>query len=227
MGGSRAVEANTEHCHTRGTNTAWSGVTRVAMMPVSFRRPMIAGPLAIILLLRCTVTSFQFVGLERSRINQPSLLLHSSVSEVAAEAQHTPVNGDADASVEGGSSLSSVDPEMRRLIDLEDNRQNFGLELIASENFVSSAVKEALGSCLTNKYSEGQVGKRYYGGNEYIDAIESLCMERALSLYGLEPDEWGVNVQPYSGSPANFAAYTALVGQVCSVSPLSLNTSFN
>lgn len=193
-------------------------------MSVSIRRPMIAAPFAIILLLRCTVTSFQYVGLERSRTNQPSpLLLHSSVSaEVAAGAGHTPVNGNADATVEGGSSLSNVDPEMRRLIDLEDNRQNFGLELIASENFVSSAVKEALGSCLTNKYSEGQVGKRYYGGNEYIDAIESLCMERALALYGLEPDEWGVNVQPYSGSPANFAAYTALVGQVCSFPLYSL-----
>jgi len=64
---------------------------------------------------------------------------------------------------------------------------------------------------LTNKYSEGQVGKRYYGGNEYIDEIESLCMSRALDLFDLDPDEWGVNVQPYSGSPANFAAYTALL----------------
>ena len=195
------------------------------MMRASTRRPMIAGSFAIILLLRCTVTSFQFVGIKRLKTNQPSLRLHSgsSVSEVAAdEAQHTPVNGNADASVEGGSSLSNVDPEMRRLIDLENTRQRDGLELIASENFVSSAVKEALGSCLTNKYSEGQVGKRYYGGNEYIDAIESLCMERALSLYRLEPDEWGVNVQPYSGSPANFAAYTALVGQARSFLPLLL-----
>jgi len=109
------------------------------------------------------------------------------------------------------SSLASVDPELERLIGLEESRQKLGLELIASENFVSKSVKEALGSCLTNKYSEGQVGKRYYGGNEYIDEIESLCMSRALKLFNLDPDAWGVNVQPYSGSPANFAAYTALL----------------
>lgn len=108
-------------------------------------------------------------------------------------------------------SLTTSDPDISRLIDLEEDRQRYGLELIASENFVSRAVKEALGSCLTNKYSEGQVGKRYYGGNEYIDEIERICMERALSLFGLDPSEWGVNVQPYSGSPANFAAYTALL----------------
>jgi glycine hydroxymethyltransferase len=97
------------------------------------------------------------------------------------------------------------------LIEKEAARQRDGLELIASENFVSPAVREALGSCLTNKYSEGLPGARYYGGNEHIDAIERLCQKRALDLYGLSPDEWGVNVQPYSGSPANFAAYTALL----------------
>lgn len=107
--------------------------------------------------------------------------------------------------------LESSDPEIARWIGMEDKRQREGLELIASENFCSAAVREALGSCLTNKYSEGTVGKRYYGGNEYIDQIESLCQERALALYGLDPNEWGVNVQPYSGSPANFAAYTALL----------------
>jgi len=110
-----------------------------------------------------------------------------------------------------GAPLAETDPEIHRLIELEDRRQKYGLELIASENFVSRAVKEALGSCLTNKYSEGRVGARYYGGNEYIDRIEALCMARALSLYGLDRAEWGVNVQPYSGSPANFAAYTALL----------------
>merc|ERR1740124_1634229 len=62
-----------------------------------------------------------------------------------------------------------------------------------------------------NKYSEGNVGKRFYGGNEYIDQIESICISRALSLYNLTSDSWGVNVQPYSGSPANFAVYTALL----------------
>ncbi|CAB9509655.1 Serine hydroxymethyltransferase [Seminavis robusta] len=108
-------------------------------------------------------------------------------------------------------SLAELDPEIASWIDAEEKRQRNGLELIASENFVSRAVRTALGSCLTNKYSEGGVGKRYYGGNEFIDKIETICMERALELYGLDSDEWGVNVQPYSGSPANFAAYTALL----------------
>lgn len=109
------------------------------------------------------------------------------------------------------SPLADFDPEIAALIEQEDTRQRLGLELIASENFVTPAVREALGSILTNKYSEGNIGKRYYGGNEYIDKIEALCISRALSLYNLSPDEWGVNVQPYSGSPANFAVYTALL----------------
>lgn len=83
--------------------------------------------------------------------------------------------------------------------------------MIASENFTSKAVMEALGSCLTNKYSEGLPGKRYYGGNEFIDEIEILCQNRALAAFGIKDDEWGVNVQPLSGSPANFAVYTALL----------------
>eukprot|EP00934_Nitzschia_sp_Nitz4_P005218 Nitzschia sp. Nitz4//scaffold33_size148984//123939//125538//NITZ4_002946-RA/size148984-processed-gene-0.146-mRNA-1//1//CDS//3329548481//5208//frame0 len=108
-------------------------------------------------------------------------------------------------------SFEEYDPELAAMIHAEDERQHKGLELIASENFVSKAVRQVLGSCLTNKYSEGGVGHRYYGGNEFIDQIESLCMDRALALYGLDPSAWGVNVQPYSGSPANFAAYTALL----------------
>jgi glycine hydroxymethyltransferase len=79
------------------------------------------------------------------------------------------------------------------------------------QNFTSRAVMDCLGSCLTNKYAEGIPGKRYYGGNEFIDQIETLCQTRALQAYGLNPEEWGVNVQPYSGSPANFAVYTALL----------------
>lgn len=108
-------------------------------------------------------------------------------------------------------SIQDFDPILAQLIDAEGRRQRTGLELIASENFCSTAVRQALGSCLTNKYSEGRVGQRYYGGNEFIDQIETLCMQRALALYELDPEEWGVNVQPYSGSPANFAVYTALL----------------
>lgn len=108
--------------------------------------------------------------------------------------------------------ISTDDPEMNALIKEEKDRQRKGLELIASENFASKSVLQALGSCLNNKYSEGQPGQRYYGGNEVIDKIELLCKKRALEAFGLNPDEWGVNVQPHSGSPANFAVYTALVG---------------
>lgn len=74
-----------------------------------------------------------------------------------------------------------------------------GIELIASENFTSMPVIEALGSCLTNKYSEGQPGARYYGGNENIDKIENLCKARALQAFHLDDQKWTVNVQPYSG----------------------------
>ena len=119
--------------------------------------------------------------------------------------------GASSATAAAEMSLEEFDPDLAAMIDAEDRRQRVGLELIASENFASAAVRQVLGSCLTNKYSEGQVGKRYYGGNEYIDQIEALCMDRALALYGLDPSEWGVNVQPYSGSPANFATYTALL----------------
>jgi glycine hydroxymethyltransferase len=104
-----------------------------------------------------------------------------------------------------------IDKELGDLIIAEQQRQRSSIELIASENFTTPAVLECLGSCLTNKYSEGQIGKRYYGGNQHIDAIEKLCKTRALDVYGLKADEWAVNVQPYSGSPANFAVYTALL----------------
>lgn len=108
-------------------------------------------------------------------------------------------------------SLAEVDPEVTAIIEDEKRRQWRGIELIASENFTSRPVMEALGSCLTNKYSEGQPGARYYGGNENIDRIENLCKARALQAFHLNPEQWGVNVQPYSGSPANFAVYTALL----------------
>jgi len=113
--------------------------------------------------------------------------------------------------LEGNRPLKDVDPEIDDLIKQERERQLNGIELIASENFTSGAVLECLGSCLTNKYSEGQAGARYYGGNEIIDKIEMACKDRALQAFGLNSSEWGVNVQPYSGSPANFAVYTALL----------------
>ncbi|XP_057364901.1 serine hydroxymethyltransferase, mitochondrial-like [Daphnia carinata] len=111
----------------------------------------------------------------------------------------------------GQESLAQDDPEMWALINAEKMRQKQGLELIASENFCSRAGLEALGSCLNNKYSEGYPNQRYYGGTEVIDKIEILCQNRALEAFNLDPAKWGVNVQPYSGSPANFATYTALM----------------
>lgn len=108
-------------------------------------------------------------------------------------------------------SLKAADPEVYAIIEDEKKRQRCGIELIASENFTSLPVMEALGSCLTNKYSEGQPGARYYGGNENIDRVELLCKQRALQAFHVSPENWGVNVQPYSGSPANFAVYTALM----------------
>lgn len=108
-------------------------------------------------------------------------------------------------------SLKDVDTELFDLIEKEKARQKFGIELIASENFTSRAVLDCLGSILTNKYAEGLPGKRYYGGNEVIDKIENLCIERALKAYGLDPLVWGCNVQPYSGSVANLAVYLGLL----------------
>lgn len=107
--------------------------------------------------------------------------------------------------------LEDTDPELYNIIRRESERENQCIELIASENYTSTSVRECLGSVLTNKYSEGQPGKRYYGGNQYIDMVENLCKSRALKVFNLNNEEWSVNVQPYSGSVANFAVYTALL----------------
>merc|ERR1719373_458496 len=122
----------------------------------------------------------------------------------------------------GNKPLKEADPIMHALIEEEKNRQMRCIELIASENFTSKAVLEGLGSILTNKYSEGQPHARYYGGNEVIDKIEDLCKARALAAFGLDERKWGVNVQPYSGSPANFAVYTALLAPHSRVMGLDL-----
>ncbi|KAH9597963.1 Serine hydroxymethyltransferase-like domain [Trypanosoma melophagium] len=108
-------------------------------------------------------------------------------------------------------SLNEHDPELYDIIEKEKARQFRSLELIASENLTSRAVMECLGSCLTNKYAEGECGNRYYGGTEYVDMVENAAKTRALQAFSLDASEWGVNVQPYSGSPANFAVYTALL----------------
>jgi len=103
------------------------------------------------------------------------------------------------------------DKQIERLIVAEKKRQRRMINLIASENYVSKDVLAALGSELTNKYAEGYSQHRYYGGNEISDKIEDLCKARALKLFGLKGNEWAINVQALSGSPANLAVYLALV----------------
>lgn len=107
--------------------------------------------------------------------------------------------------------LSEIDPDMHKIIKNEAKRQKESICLIASENFSSKAVREALGSVLSNKYSEGYPNARYYGGNWFIDQAESLCQKRALEAFSLDSAKWGVNVQSLSGSPANFQVYTGLL----------------
>jgi len=120
--------------------------------------------------------------------------------------------------------LQQHDPELYNIIELEYNRQKDGLELIASENFTSNPVFECLGSVLNNKYSEGQPGKRYYGGNQFIDMVERLCKKRALDVYNLDVEKWGVNVQPYSGSVANMGAYLGILKPHDRIMGLALNS---
>src|SRR5664280_1231622 len=104
-------------------------------------------------------------------------------------------------------SLAEVDPEIAQAIENEERRQHEGLELIASENFVSEAVLEAAGSIFTNKYAEGYPGRRYYGGCEFTDVVENLARDRAKQIFGGEH----INVQPHSGSQANASAYAAVL----------------
>jgi glycine hydroxymethyltransferase len=115
------------------------------------------------------------------------------------------------------------DTQIKKLIDAEKKRQKSVINLIASENYVSKDVLEALGSELTNKYAEGYPGKRYYGGQVYVDQVEELAQERALKLFNLSPKKWHVNVQPLSGSPANLAVYVGLVPKEGKIMGMSLD----
>src|SRR6202521_1934774 len=110
-------------------------------------------------------------------------------------------------SIDLNAPLAASDPEIATQIQNEVARQHEGLEMIASENFVSRAVLEAAGTVFTNKYAEGYPGKRYYGGCEYADVVENLARDRAKQLFGVDH----ANVQPHSGSQANAAAYMAII----------------
>ena len=115
------------------------------------------------------------------------------------------------------------DKQVEKLIKAEAARQKKVVNLIASENYVSRDVLDALGSRLTNKYAEGYPGKRYYGGNAITDKVENLASQRALKLFNLNPNEWHVNTQPLSGSPANLAVYVALLEKGDKVMGMSLD----
>src|SRR3989338_7966271 len=115
------------------------------------------------------------------------------------------------------------DTEVRKLIQKERARQKRVVNLIASENYTSRDVREALASEFTNKYAEGYPGARYYGGNEVVDELERLTQARALKLFKLSPDEWHVNVEPLSGSPANLAVYYALMAPFGKIMGLELS----
>jgi glycine hydroxymethyltransferase len=122
--------------------------------------------------------------------------------------------------MENTRTLAEVDPEIAQLVRQETERQEEGIELIASENFVSPAVMEAMGSVLTNKYAEGYPGKRYYGGCEVVDLAETLALQRVKELFGAE----AANVQAHSGSQANMAAYMALMKPGDTMLSLDLNS---
>ncbi len=122
--------------------------------------------------------------------------------------------------MENTAPLKQVDRAVYDIIQAETRRQEDGLELIASENFVSPAVMEATGSILTNKYAEGYPGKRYYGGCEEVDKVEQLAIDRAIQLFGCE----AANVQPHSGSQANMAAYMALMKPGDTLLAMDLNS---
>merc|ERR1719217_1390113 len=135
----------------------------------------------------------------------PSSAVAGRLSTVAAAEASSPAAAALNAP------LSETDPELFDIIEHEKLRQRNSLVLIPSENYTSKSVLDALGSVMSNKYSEGYPHARYYGGNEFIDQAEELCRNRALAAFKAEPSKWGVNVQPLSGSPANMYVYSALL----------------
>jgi len=140
----------------------------------------------------------------------PQLLAHRANASASSRAPRA-ARPFATLSILLTGNLKQLDPDIFDIIEKEKRRQRDSIVLIPSENFTSPAVLQALGSVMQNKYSEGYPGARYYGGNEFIDMSENACRKRALEVFRLDPKEWGVNVQLLSGTPANFAAYTALL----------------
>lgn len=119
--------------------------------------------------------------------------------------------------------IKKIDPQMARLIEKEENRHQETLEMTASDNYASNAVREALASPFIVKYAEGRPYKRYYGGQEFIDKMESLVEDRVRKAFGLKSEEWTVNVQPLSGSPANYAILRGLLNKGDKIMSLELS----
>lgn len=182
--------------------------TAFACPPLLLSSKFIGGPVSAI----CQNEN-KGINKNASMSPQPTLCAQSppASSSIPDTFSSFPTTASSSATTPIPTALRAADPEMFDLLQSEKSRQCRSLELIASENFTSPEVLQCLGSVFTNKYSEGYPGARYYGGNEVIDRVESLCRQRALAAFGLDPSVWGVNVQPYSGSPANFAVYTALL----------------
>ncbi|KAL4916911.1 serine hydroxymethyltransferase-domain-containing protein [Aspergillus aurantiobrunneus] len=148
---------------------------------------------------RCGRQASRLLPRSASALRPPSLQWHRSLSSSSSQQSLL------------SAPLEEADPSVFNILQKEKKRQQHFINLIPSENFTSQAVLDALGSVMQNKYSEGYPGARYYGGNEHIDESERLCQQRALETFRLSPEEWGVNVQPLSGSPANLYAISALL----------------
>uniref|UniRef100_A0A7S4BH95 Serine hydroxymethyltransferase n=1 Tax=Chrysotila carterae TaxID=13221 RepID=A0A7S4BH95_CHRCT len=145
-----------------------------------------------------------------SRAVARSAAISQNARHLALAASSSPVSG-AKAAATLNERLEQTDPALFDIIEHEKQRQQRSLVLIPSENFTSRAVLDALGSVMSNKYSEGYPAARYYGGNEFIDMAEDLCRTRALEAFHVDPSKWGVNVQALSGSPANFCVFSAVL----------------
>ncbi|KAL2787448.1 serine hydroxymethyltransferase-domain-containing protein [Aspergillus keveii] len=150
---------------------------------------------------RCGRQASRLLPRPISALQPPAVQWHRMVSSSSRDGQQSLLSA----------KLEEADPSVYKILQNEKKRQQHFINLIPSENFTSQAVLDALGSVMQNKYSEGYPGARYYGGNEYIDQSERLCQQRALQTFRLNPEEWGVNVQPLSGSPANLYAISALL----------------
>lgn len=185
----------------------------------------------LIILFSFFILSNSFLGLPQYKLSLKKFFPSSTTSTSFSS------TSSLYSTIKSFSPLTYTDPEISHLISKEWQRQYEGINLIASENFASSSVLEALGSGLTNKYSEGRPGRRYYGGNEVIDEIERLCEDRALKIFNLTSSSppttlnsstptfsynWSVNVQSYSGSPANNAILSGLLSNNDTILSLDL-----